>query len=228
MFGQFKPVTFDPYGRRRSGLRVPRWLVLVLGGAVIGAGGVVLVQERYMPPRLSADASTKLQTAYEVADTARMQSRADLGEVSKQLQTSLAEKKELSDQLASSRAAEERLHDDLASMASSLPPDPRGGAVELRAGRFGVKAGQLTYDMILTREHAESKPIAASAQFVIAGTSARGVETSVTTKAIPVSVGSLEVVRGTVPIPDGFQPRQVTAQLLAGGKLLGMRVFLTK
>src|SRR5439155_11951312 len=56
MFGQSKAVIFEPYGRRRSRRTVPRWLVLLLSGIVVGAGGVVFVQERYLPPRLSADA----------------------------------------------------------------------------------------------------------------------------------------------------------------------------
>ena len=61
MLGQFKPVAYEPYGRRRSG--VPRWLVLLLIGIVLGVAGVVFVQERLMQPRLSVDASQRLRSA---------------------------------------------------------------------------------------------------------------------------------------------------------------------
>ena len=60
MLGRSRPVEFNPYGRRRSRRRFPRWLLLLLVGVAVGAGGVVLVQERYLPPRLSAEASTRL------------------------------------------------------------------------------------------------------------------------------------------------------------------------
>ena len=77
MFGQFKPIAFEPYGRRRSRRLVPRWLVLLTLGAAIGAGGVVLVQERYLPPRLSADASAELQTKLRAENLLRRRALAD-------------------------------------------------------------------------------------------------------------------------------------------------------
>ena len=69
MLGHSKPIPFDPYGsRRRSRKRFPGWLLLLLSGIAIGAGGVVYVQERHLPPRLSAAESTRLQDAYAKAD----------------------------------------------------------------------------------------------------------------------------------------------------------------
>ncbi|HJV70446.1 MAG TPA: hypothetical protein VJ693_14915, partial [Ideonella sp.] len=72
MFGRSKPVVFDPYGRRRSRWRMPRWLVLLLVGIVIGGGGVLFVQQRYLPPRLSAEASAALRSSFEQADAERL------------------------------------------------------------------------------------------------------------------------------------------------------------
>jgi hypothetical protein len=44
---------------------------------------------------------------------------------------------------------------------------------------------------------------------------------------VAVSVGPYETLRGTLPLPDGFRPRQTTIHVLdrPDGKLLGMRVI---
>ena len=55
MFGRSRPVVFNPYGRRRSRWRLPRWLVLLLLGAALGVAAVLGVQERYLPLRNCTD-----------------------------------------------------------------------------------------------------------------------------------------------------------------------------
>ncbi len=230
MLGRSRPVPFNPYGRRRSRWRLPRWLVLLLLGMAAGAAAVILVQERYLPPRLSADASNKLSVAFEQAEAERLRLKTELAGTAQRLESALAEKKELTDDLAASRATTTQLRDDVSSVVAALPPDPRGGGVEVRAGRFSVKAGSLAYDVVLSRERGAGKPVAGVMQLVLLGESARGADTSVTLKPVALSIGSHQVVRGSLPLPDGLRPRQATIQVLdrAGGRLLGMRVILVK
>lgn len=231
MFRRSRQVTFSSYGSRRSRCALPRWLVLLLAGAAIGAGGVVVVQERYLPPRLSATASAELRSAYSQADLDRQRLKAELGEANKRLETTQSEKGGLADALAASRATAERLRDDLGSVVAGLPPDPRGGSVEVRAGQFTAKGAVLNYSVVLMREARNgNKPLPGILQLVVAGESARGAPTTVALAPIPLSGGSQEVVRGSLPLPDGFRPRQTTVQVLdrAAGKPLGMRVILVK
>jgi hypothetical protein len=224
-----KPVAFNPYGRRRAAWRPPRWLVLLLGGIAIGAGGVVFIQERYLPVRLSSDASAKLRSAYEQADADRVRLKRELDVATQRLDTALADKKKLGDEVAANSATQEQLRADLASVVAALPPDPRGGGVEVRAGRFSVKGGNLEYDVVLTRERG-GKPLAGVMQLVVSGESAEGTETSVNLKPVPLSIGSHEVVRGSLPLPPGFRPKQTTVQVAdrAANRALGMRVLLVK
>ena len=230
MFGQSKPVVLESYGHRRKRGRPPRWLVLLLSGMALGAVGVVLVQERYLPPRLSAAESTQLRAAYETADTERSRLTRELGESNQKLAAALADKKTLSDELAASRATAEDLRADMGAIVDSLPPDPRGGGVEVRAGRFTTKGGMLVYDVVLTRDRAGSKPLAGVMQLTVAGQSARGPDTTVALKPVALALGSHEVVRGSQALPEGFKPRETTVQVLdrAAGKPLGMRVMLVK
>lgn len=227
MFGQSKPIIFDPYGRKRPRRGVPRWLLLLLTGTAIGVGGVLFVQERYLPPRLSAGETASLRQAFEQAETERLRLQAELEQATKRLDTTLASEKALTAELATSRAAVERLRGDVASAVAALPPDPRGGGVEVRAARFSAKGDALAYDVVLTRERQGGKAGTGVMQLTVAGESARGSDTSVALAPVPISAGSHEIVRGTLPLPEGFRPRQTTIQVLdrVGGKALGMRVM---
>lgn len=229
MFGRSKPIVFEPYGSRRSRWRVPRWLLLLLTGVLLGAAGVIFVQERYLPPRLSADASAKLRTAFEHAESERLRLNTALDDTTKRLETALAEKKGLAEELTASRQTNERLREDVALMVPALPADPRGGAIEVRAARFTKQRGALAYEVVLTRERT-GKPFTGVVQFVVAGDGGRGAENTLTLKPVAVTVGSYEILRGSLPLPDGFTPRQTTVNVLdrVDGRLFGMRVMFVK
>ena len=229
MFGQSRPVVFERYGRRRS-RRVPRWLLLLLGGIAVGAGGVYFVQERYLPPRLSADATVQLRQSFEQAESERLRLKGDLAETTKRLEAVLAENKSGTGELSASRQTTERLRESLNFVAEALPPDPRGGTVEVRAARFTLAGGKLLYDVLLYRERPGGKPLTGVVQFVLTGESARGGTTTVSMKPVAVSVGRHESLGGDLALPDGFRPRQATINVLdrPDGKLLGMRVLYVK
>ena len=230
MFGQSKPVPFEPYGRRRSRGLLPRWLVLMLVGAAIGAGAVLYAQQRYLPPRLSADASARLRASFEQAEAERARLKGELADAQGRLERATADKSSLSTELSARTEAVERLRADTASLLASLPPDPRHSPVAVRAARFAAEAGTLTYDVVLSREQPGASPLGAVLQFVVAGASSRGAADTVTSKPIPISVDRYGSMHGGIPLPQGFAPRQATVQVLdkAGGKLLGMRVMNVK
>jgi hypothetical protein len=223
---------FDSYGGRRSRRRVPRWLLWLLGGIVIGAAAIVYLQERHLPPRLSAGASAELRSAFERADAEGRQLTVQLSQAQAQLQTLRSEKTRLDAEIAATRATAERLRDDLAAVVAALPPDPRGGSVEVRAGRFSAEGATLNYHVVLLRErgNGNGKPMPGVLQFVVAGESAGGSPTTLAMKPITLSMGSHEVLRGSVALPEGFKPQQTTVHVLdrVAGKPLGMRVMLVK
>jgi hypothetical protein len=226
----FKPVPFEPYGSRRSRLRVPRWLTLLLTGIVLGAGGLFFIQERYLPPRLSQQESATLRADHERAETARKQLAARLEDTTKKFDATVAEKDKLTEQLEKERKALAPLRQDLAALVGVLPPDPRGGSVEVRGGQMTVRDGKLDYVVVLTRDGRNTKPLPAQLRVTVAGEAAKGGESSVTLDPVPVSIGTQEIARGTAALPAGFKPRQATVQVAeaSGGKPLGMRVLLVR
>lgn len=230
MFGSAKPVYLDSWGGRRKKRRVPRWLVLLVLGIAIGVAGVLIAQEHYLPPRLSFAETTQLRADYAKAEGERQRFANELAATTKALGSASGESKSLAAELAVSKQTIDRLREGLAFVAEALPPDPRGGQIEVRAARFATSGGKLVYDVLLYRERAGGKAIPAVLQFVIAGDSAKGTPATFASKPLAVSVDKHDSFGGDVPLPDGFKPKQATVNVLdrPDGKLLGMRVLYVK
>jgi hypothetical protein len=98
----------------------------------------------------------------------------------------------------------------------------------VRAGHFTVKGRALSYEVVLSRERASDKPLVGVMQFTVAGDPGRGPEKSILLDPVPVSLGKYEILRGTLPLPEGFRPKQATINVLdrVNGNALGMRVML--
>ncbi|MFZ5549549.1 MAG: hypothetical protein ACOZJX_12700 [Pseudomonadota bacterium] len=230
MLGRSKPVVFDPYRGRRPRRRVPSWLVLLLTGVATGAGGLFFLQERYLPPRLSPAESAALRSAYEAADAQARRLQGELTAAQQQRDAALAEGKRQSAELSDALAAATDLRADMASLVATLPPDPRDNRVEVRAARFEAEGGKLDYDVVLTRPRAAGKPLSGVLQLSVTGESGQGGPSTFSPEPVKVSIGSHEVVRGQVALPEGFRPQQTTVRVLdrAGGHPMGMRVMLVK
>lgn len=228
MWGRNKPVVLS-YGRPRSRWSLPPWLVLLIVGAAAGAAGVIYVQEKHLPPRLSAAASTELRNAYEQADAERRQLRADLEATTQKLQATQAEGRKLGEDLAAGRSGTEKLRQDLDFTVDALPPDPRGGSVEVRAGRLQRRGAGLAYEVALTRSPG-AKPMNAVLQIAVSGAGGNGTESRIVGKPLPLSIGAYEIARGTLPLPEGFRASQATITVLdrPDGRQLGMRVLYVK
>ncbi|MCI4430477.1 MAG: hypothetical protein JHC40_15070 [Burkholderiales bacterium] len=232
MTEKFKPVAFQPSARRSS--HAPRWLVLLLIGVTLGAAGLAVIQEIYLPKRLTHEASARLRTALERADAERKGLELELGETKRRLEAALAESKSSPGEIGAARAAAQRLRDDLAAVIAALPPDPRGGSVEVRSGRFSAKGGVLNYEMVLTRDlklaQAGTQTLPATVQLLATGQDAGGAEATLSLAPLQLALGSHEVPRGSLSLPEGFKPRQVSVQVLdrENGKQLGLRVFLVR
>jgi hypothetical protein len=224
-----KPVVLDRYSHRRASRRPPRWLVLLLAGMAAGVAGVLVVQQRYLPPRLSAAESAQLTGELELAQSERKRLTISLEDATRRLNAALADKKSLTDELAAARGRVDALRADLAATVAVLPPDPRGGSVAVRAGRFGQERnGGLSYELVLTRDKAG--PMQGVIAFTVEGDAARGGDGTLQLKPVALNMTSHEVARGSLPLPDGYRARQVTIRVLTqpGGAQLGMRVLPVK
>jgi hypothetical protein len=229
MLENFKPVAFEPYGRRRLSWRPPLWLLTLLLGAAVGVGGLMLVQERFLPSRLSSSESAALRNQVVQTEQERDRAKVELAASVQQRDAALAERKAAVDELAADRERTMNTRADQDFLIASLPPDPRAGAIEVRAARLTRQRGALNYEVLLMRGKGANAdvPLPGVMQFVVAG-QAGGVERHLTLEPIKITVGTYLSLRGSVSLPETFNPKQTTINVLdrVGGKQLGMRVIV--
>lgn len=227
MFGRSKSTTFTPYsfGHKKPARRVPRWLLWLLIGMVAGAAGVLFVQQEYMPPRLTAKQSEQLTAQHAQVSVALQQANAQLEQVNQQLSQQRSREQGLVGELERARAALKPLQDDLELLQDVLPPDPRGGNLQIRAGRYFNRDGRLSYHLVLTREQGNA-PFQGTVQFAVEGRYPNGRTATITLDPIPLKVDRYENVQGDAALPDGMHARQITSRILdANGRMQAMRVI---
>lgn len=230
MFGRSKPVVFDPYRGRRKGGGIPAWLWWLLAGIAAGAAGVIVAQERWLPPRLSAAETSQLRQAYAEADAERRRLQSELAGQGRALREAGSGRDALQKERDELAARVEAFDADLAFLVDALPPDPRGGTVAVRSARFTARQGALHYAVALSHERQGEHPFDAVMQLVVAGQAADGAERTVALQPVDLRIARRHVARGLVPLPAGFTPRQATVKLVerAGGRALGMRVLAVR
>src|SRR5690606_21349358 len=157
MFGRsqravFKPSVYQPGKRTR---RMPRWLVLLLVGIGLGAGGVLFLQANYGPPRLTAEQSEQLQSELNTANLDRQRLRTQLAEAVAQRDANQATRDQASADLEQARARIQALNQEFKIFQDAIPPDPRGTDIGVRSGSFSRDPGKLNYQVLLMRESSD-------------------------------------------------------------------------
>lgn len=228
LFRRNRPVYFEPHGyRRRRGWSVPRWLLILLAGVALGAAGLLYLQQ-LGPQRLTPQESRLLQARADELERENARLQTALDDTTRNLQAARTESEKLAAESGAARQSAQRLASELALIERVLPPDPRGGAVGVRAARFGAEPGRLAYQVLLTRASPTSAPSKAVIDFVLLGQRGSGREESITLDPVAVAFdGTLLVAQGNPPLPEAFAARQATIRVFdrPGGTLLGMRVF---
>lgn len=230
LFRRGGPVVFErhAYGRRRS-WTVPRWLLWLLAGVAIGAGGLFYAQEEYLPPRLTPAESQQLQARLTEVSAERQRLKLALDQATAEAKSARADGERLGTELAEARQSVDRLQKDLALFDEVMPPDPRDGAVAVRGAKFANDGGQLAYHVLLTRERKGGKPFKGVMELAVAGDRAGRNET-ITLGPVDVNLAGYQHLTGSLPLPAGFTGRQVTIRVLdrAGGTMQGMRVMIVR
>src|SRR5690606_2975544 len=157
MFGRSTRKPFKPYtlGASKPRRRIPGWLVALVLGVAGGAAGLLYVQQEHMAPRLSVRESQELIAQVSQLGTALKETQSRLDATSQDLAVHQAKNEELSQNLARAKTAIEPLQRDISLLQEVLPPDPRGGDLQIRAGRFYNRDEGLFYHVVLSQEEQE-------------------------------------------------------------------------
>lgn len=228
MFGSSKRQAFRPtaYGNsRRRG--IPRWLVLLLTGIVLGAGGLLFLQKSYGPTRLTVEQSEQLHYDLNSANMDKQRLQSQLNQHVQDLKEARARIQVQDVELQERQAEIDRLTTDVALFAETAPADPRGTSPGIRAVSLNFADGQLDYHILVMQDADKVKPFSGEVTLVAAGRYSNGRNGNEELEPFPISLERYSHLLGTVEVPEGFTPREVTIQIRAEGseRVSAMRVI---
>lgn len=228
MLGSKRPV-FKPtaYGYTRRKRRIPRWLVLMITGMVLGAGGLLFIQKSYGPPMLTVEQSQQLHNELNSAkaENQRLQSQITLAE--RERDQSLSQADSIKNRLERHDSIVTSLEKDITLFADAMPPDPRGTSPGIRAAELTNREGQLDYTILLMQNSADAPNFEGTMNFNVMGRYPNGRTGYIDLDPIDVDLGRYLHAQGSIELPSGMTARQVTIQVFPKGsqRAAAMRII---
>ena len=102
---------------------MPRWLVLLLVGIGLSAGGVLFLQTNYGPQRLTVEQSEQLHSELSAANLERQRLQSQLEETTQQRDANKTGHEKLTSDLAEARSKIDALNKELVLFQDAMPPD---------------------------------------------------------------------------------------------------------
>lgn len=223
MFGSSKRTTFKPtaYGSSRRKRRIPRWLLLILTGVVLGAGGLLFLQKSYSPQRLTVEQSEQLHYDLTSANNDKQRLQAELSQQGRELTLARERLESQSKELDSSRKELQAIKDHIALFIDAMPPDPRGSSPGVNAASFTIKNDALNYAILIMQDKDKAdKTFNGTLEMSLNGRYPNGRSGTIELDPISVSLNRYMHLEGSSPVPDGLKPRQVTVKILDGNRRL--------
>lgn len=219
MFGSRKRHVFKPtaYGTRRQ-RRVPRWLVLMASGVILGAGGLLFLQTSYGPTRLTAEQSQQLQYDLNSANLEKQRLQSELNQQGRQLEQVTGQLASKTQELDGVSQELDRLNYDIHILADALPPDPRGTSPGIRAATLRNIDGHLDYRILVIQDENRDTPFRGEVELIAAGRYSNGTNAHVPLPVFDIELNHYTNLEGRIPLPDHFTAREVTIQIRAEGQ----------
>jgi len=219
-FGSSKRRVFrpTPYGYRPRRRRIPRWLVLMLAGMALGAGGLLFLQKSYGPVRLTAEQSEQLHLDLNSANIDKQRLQSQLNQQSHELDEARTRLAQQSAELAQTQQQLDQLQRDVNVLANAIPPDPRGTSPGIRAVRFQSSPGRLIYRILVMQDADTSQPFAGTMEFAVAGRLSNGRNATIDMPVSNISLARYVQLEGAVDLPDNMTAREVTIRIRRTGE----------
>ena len=215
----FRPT---PYGYSRRSRGIPRWLLLLITGVVLGAGGVLFLQRSYGPQRLTIEQSEQLRTDLNTANMENPRLSAEAKKLHETLTSTQKDEKSARQQMDQSRKHAADMQAGLASLIEAIPNDPRGGNPGIRSVDAVLDQNGLHYQILLIQNipqgQTEAPNLRGTVKMTATGTYANGSRGHQDIATQPLDMGRYTVIKGDwTDAAKGFRPFQVTVQITADG-----------
>lgn len=213
----FKP---SPYETSRRSRGLPRWLVLLLLGVLLGASGVLFVQTSYGPKQLSALDSQKLINEMNSLTLEKQRLQTQVDEFTQKLELERNEntqtRQKLEEELSKLQTLLEPLKEQLNLFAQTLPFDPKYGAIGISTAQFiqAKTGGQLSYLIWVMQEKADRPVFKGKLILAFEGTYTDGRNATISLSPISLNVAHYQHLSGQADLPAGFVARRVSAKIM--------------
>jgi len=219
MFGSSKRNVFKPtaYGTTRRSRRVPRWLMLMLTGVVLGSGGLLFLQKSYGPTRLTVEQSEQLHYELNSVKMDKQRLQTQVNQQARELTDARSKLESQSSEVQEARAFVDKAKKDLQLFIDAMPADPRGTSPGIRAASFRDGNGQLEYEILVMQDEGKTKLFSGEVALVVAGRYTNGKNANIDLPPFGIELERYTYTQGHAPLPDGFSPRQVTIKITREG-----------
>ena len=225
----FKPT---PYGYTRRSRGIPRWLLLLITGVVLGAGGVLFLQRSYGPQRLTVEQSEQLRTDLNTANLENQRLTAESAKIQTQIEQARQDQQAQAERAEQMRKQAADMAAGVESLIQAIPADPRGSSPGIRGADISARDGGVDYRILLIQDlpegQTEAPTLRGTVKLIAQGVYPNGNAAYVELLDQPLDMGRYIVVEGRAELPNkSFRPRQVTIQIMADGsdKILSTRTF---
>lgn len=221
-FGSNRP-TFKPtpYGYTRRSRGIPRWLLLLITGIVLGAGGVLFLQRSYGPQRLTVEQSEQLRMDLNTANLENQRLNTESKTLRQDLGKAQAAQKDQSAQVEQLRKHAADMEAGVASLIAAIPPDPRGSSPGIRSTDMILHDDGLHYQILLIQDprkgETDIQNLRGEVKLIGIGTYPNGNSAYVPLGTQALDMGRYTVVEGQAELPKAYRLHQVTVQIMAEG-----------
>lgn len=208
-----------PYGGTRRKRRIPRWLVLVLTGIVLGAGGLLFLQKSYGPTRLTVEQSEQLHYDLNSANLDKQRLQSQLTQKTHSLEIASEQVTDHTKKFKQAQTKIATLNKDINLFVNEMPADPRGYSPGVRAADLVASNGKLTYQILVMQDKGKAANFKGQMLLEMRGRYTNGKRDTITSAPIPVELQRYVHVGGSIDLPEGFTPQRVKIVITdQGGK----------
>lgn len=224
----FKPSVYETGSRRKRGM--PRWLVILFTGVIIGAGGFWFLQTNYGPTRITVEESQQLNQQIVNLNQEQYALQARGEELSQNLQQTETENSRLLTQYEESQEKISQLNDEIDLLKRAIPQDPGGTPVGLRHATLNAELGKLHYDLLLMKRDDQAGELNVTIETNVEGRYRNGRLGRAAPEPFTATVGTMSQIAGELEYDE--PQRTLTATVVtftvkdsASGEVLGRRTF---
>jgi hypothetical protein len=226
----FKP---SPYHTHRNSRGLPRWLILLVLGILIGSGGVILLQTSYGPKRLTVLESEKLTSDFTTLTLKEQTQQNTITTLTGQLKSSQTASEaliaEAQNEILKLKKQIEPAEQTLTAFKQALAANLKFEPVAISADTFTQSKQQasINFQLLFVQDPKDKTDFEGSADITFEGRYPNGRAGAIKTPLLPLLVNSHQLVQGGLEFPAGFIATKGTVRVYKrdSTRALGWRTF---